>query len=237
MRASLFALAVAVLLPLLASPLAFAQSEGSGEPPMQSIQISGMRDPALLPYADVVMLRKVFSAVSDTTTIRAGIKVTSRRNGQPVENLRVTFAAEGRETELPLKSGFVLLSELPETGDAQAEFLTNQRKGSLRMEILLTVKLKDAQHFSLGELTRAIDDGKRIRRSLLPWYLRLIVPSFDRAEVCFADAGGAATIVQGERRDILSVSSSDNCTQLPISNASSETFFDLNKPAIFVRLL
>lgn len=237
MRTTLFALAVAVLLPLLALPPAFGQSEGSGEPPMQSIQISGMRDPALLPYADVVMLRKVFSAASDGTTIRPGIKVSSRRDGQPVKNLRVTFAAEGRETELPLKSGYVLLSELPETGDAQAEFLTNQRKGSLRMEILLTVELKDAQHFSLGELTRAIDDGKRIRRSLLPWYLRLIVPKFDRAAVCFADAGGAATIVQGERRHILSASSADDCLLLPVSNASSETVFDLNKPALYVRLL
>lgn len=237
MKSKIYIGAAKAMLLLLLSPWALAQDDVANEQPVQIVQITGTRDPALLPYADVVMLRRVFAEASGADAIRAGIKVSSKHDGKRVENLQVKFSADGKQTELPLKSGFVLLSELPTTDDAQAEFLTNKRKGSLQIEILLTVELKDSQHFTFGELVRAIEQGNKIRSALFPWYLRLAVPRFQRADVCFAASGGSASIIQGELRQELSASIANDCLPLKLDKAASETIIDLNKMPLYVRLL
>ena len=237
MKREIYTGAAKALLLLLLSPCALAQDDVANEQPVQVVQISGTRDPALLPYADVVMLRSVFAEAPGAGAIRAGIKVSSKQDGGKVENLHVNFAANGKQTELPLKSGFVLLSELPTSEDPKAEFLTNKRKGSLRIEILLTVELKDSQHFTLGELARTMEQGNKIRSTVLPWYLRLVVPKFQRADVCFAAPGGSASIIRGELRQELSASSSDDCLPLQLDRAASETIVDLNQMPLYVRLL
>lgn len=234
MRGAIRAGAVRAFL-LLLSPCVLAQDDVAAEAPVQTVQIRGIRDPALLPYADVVMLRRVFAGASGGGAIRAGIKVSSKQEGGQVENLHVSLAADGKRIEVPLKSGFVPLAELPTTDDAAAEFLTNQRKGALQIEILLIAELRDPRRFALGELAQALDQGNGIRRRLLPWYVRAVVPAFQRADVCFAAPGGEASIVQGGLHRVISASASD-CLTLPLDNVAGETGVELNTTPLYVRL-
>ena len=215
-----------------------AQEAGDAPPPMVTVEVTGVRDPALMPYRDVVMLRDVF-AQAGHSIIRPGIRVVSRQHGKPVPGLRVQFHADAQQREVPLRAGFALLAELPVTSDPEAEFLTNQRKGSLTMEIVLTVEVNDPARITMREALKAIDEGNRLRGSVLPWYLRLVAPKFERIAACF-DATGQATVpratVEGAARQVLEASPADDCITIKPSRADRDGVIDLDRPPLFIRV-
>ncbi|MGB9989376.1 hypothetical protein [Pseudoduganella rhizocola] len=190
-----YAAAAALLLPASL----YAQDAAPDISPPPSVQVKGVRDPALMPYADLVMMRRVFADAAMPASILPALRVTGRSSGEPVPGLAVVLAARDAVLPVPLEAGFALLRQLPVSDDAEAEFRSNQRKGSLRMELLLTVALENPRRFPAGELGRAIDDGNRVRATVLPWYLRLLAPRFSEVAVCFA-APGATVSVAGVPR-------------------------------------
>jgi hypothetical protein len=187
------------LIGLLPHGALWALDAPAGEAEIQTVQVRGVRDPALMPYADLVMMRRVFAEQAMPPSIVPALRVSSSKTGAPVAGLEIVLAAHGESTPVPLAAGFALLRQLPVSDDAQAEFRSNQRQGSLRAEILLTVALNDARRFTVGELRRAIDDGNRVRGTILPWYLRLLAPRFSEAAICFA-AQDATLSVAGVAR-------------------------------------
>lgn len=213
-----------------------AQVPPEVDAPVQTVQITGTRDPALLTYRDVAMLRSVFSH-ADASAVRVGLQVTARRDGKPVPNLRVQFVADGQKTDIPLKAGFILLNDLPATDDPDAEFLSNQRKGSLKMEVLLLAGVQDPEHFFAHEINQAIGQANKIRSTVLPWYLRIMTPKYESAAACFADPAGTLTVAQGAERRVLAASPSDDCVAFKPLRDGSATEYELNRAPLYVRLL
>jgi hypothetical protein len=183
------------------------------------------------------MFRRVFANDNVPRSIAPGLRVSRRKDGIPVPNLLIQFSSNGTTTPLPLQSGFARLDELPVTDDLQAEFLSNQRKGSLQIEILLTVELKDRQHFSYGELMQAIDDGNKVRSKVVPWYLHLLVPKFQEVAACFAGEGGTATVGARDGQRAITANGAANCLVLKPNAAQAESAVTLNRPPLYVRLL
>ncbi len=230
--------AAAILLAQLTGGVQAQETGDAPVPPMVTVEVAGVRDPALMAYRDVVMLRDVF-AQAGASIIRPGIRVASRQHGQPVPGLRVQFHADGRQREVPLRAGFALLAELPVTSDPDAEFLTNQRRGSLAMEVVLTAEVNDPARITMREALQAIDEGNRLRGSVLPWYLRLVAPKFERIAACF-DTSGQATVpratVEGAARQVLEASPADGCITIKPSRADRDGVIELDRPPLFIRV-
>jgi hypothetical protein len=237
MKKVLAAPVIAHLLLLQAAVAQEKQAQDADEPPMQTVQVVSTRDPALMPYSDIVMFRRVFASDHVPKSIAPGLRVSRKKDGMTVQNLLIRFSSNGTATPLPLRSGFARLDELPVTDDPQAEFLSNQRKGSLQIEVLLTVELQDPQHFSYGQLMQAIDDANKVRSTVLPWYLRLLVPKFQEVAACFAGEGGAAIVGAGESLRVVTANGAADCLVLKPNAAQAESAVTLSRPPLYVRLL
>jgi hypothetical protein len=219
---------------LLPHAALWAGEEPADAPPMQTVQVRGVRDPALMPYADLVMMRRLFADNAVPSSILPGLRVAGGKDGEPVAGLEIVLAAHGQQMPVPLTAGFALLRQLPVSDDAPAEFRSNQRRGSLRMEILLTVALPDARRFTAGELRRAIDDGNRVRATVLPWYLRLLAPRFSETAICFAAASAALTVGGAARAAVRSHGA--NCVTLRPAQEDDAAVIEADQTPLYIQL-
>jgi hypothetical protein len=232
MKTSKFLCAVALC--LLPHAALWAGEEPADAPPMQTVQVRGVRDPALMPYADLVMMRRLFADDAVPSSILPGLRVTGSQDGEPVAGLEIVLAAHGQQMPVPLAAGFALLRQLPASDDAQAEFRSNQRRGSLRMEILLTVALPNAHRFTVGALRRAIDDGNRVRATVLPWYLRLLAPRFSETAICFAAENATLTVGGAARAAVRSHGAS--CVTLRPAQEDDAAVIEADETPLYIQL-
>lgn len=198
------------------------------------IEVTAIRDPALMAYKDVVMMRKVF-AQWEKTSIRAGLKVVNTSTGKAPHNLRVSFSADGKTTDIPLRSGFILLDELPASDDPEAEFVSNMRKGTLKMKILLVLHTKNVAQVRMGDVAKAIEVGNDARGQL-PWYLRLVVPKFEGASACFADATGTVKIGTSDAKKVLDASPVENCVSFKTTIATDDAAIEFSQNFLYLLL-
>lgn len=163
-------------------------AENPADPDMQTVQVTGVRDPAMLPYKDAYELLTKLNNAS-TGKMEFVIRILSKENRQPIPNLelalrgdntfeRVQVAPDGRVT-VPLDDKAY--------GD-NAEFVSNQKKGSISVEFHFVPKLP-AERISYADVVASIEAGRRARNVLVPWYLRLFVGQVKTVGLCYPDSG------------------------------------------------
>lgn len=178
---------------------------GSADAPgaMQTVEVSGVRDPAMLPYPKAYeLLSALDSAGGRHVAMR--FRVLGAKSGQPVPGLVITLKSASVEERLPISPEGLLSLPLNKTAYAEgAELTTNRRKGSLKLGVSLTPRLPD-DGVSYGYLRESIKLAQGARRELLPWYLRLVTPNVGGIGLCFAQAGRRLTLrgAGGEIREL-----------------------------------
>ncbi|MFP5394432.1 MAG: hypothetical protein ACLGI6_23325, partial [Gammaproteobacteria bacterium] len=70
----------------------------------------------------------------------------------------------------------------------KAEFVSNQKKGTIRTELTLRPKLP-AEGVTYADILASIEAAQRVRKDLVPWYLRLFVRSVSAVGFCYPDKG------------------------------------------------
>ncbi|WP_077037542.1 hypothetical protein [Pelomonas sp. KK5] len=84
--------------------------------------------------------------------------------------------------------GTVELPVLPEAEAKDADIVTNEPKGSLRLNGTLALNLRPEQ-VDLATVRRLDRLGDRLRSELLPWYARVFFPRFGGVRICSAQPG------------------------------------------------
>lgn len=179
----------------LAAPAWCQTPEAEPEPaaPVQSVLVSGVRDPAIMPYKQAYELLNKIAAVSNGH-VQVLIKVTSSASRQPLPDLEVSLRGEKTFEKLSISpSGFLTVPLNRDAYDDKAEFLTNKKKGSLHVDIYLAPKLS-AEALSYGEIVDAIEAGRSALAQLVPWYVRLVMPSIKEVSICYPDNKQAVAV-------------------------------------------
>jgi hypothetical protein len=156
------------------------------EAPVQSVQITGVRDPAIMPYKTAYeMLNKVASVSNGRVQLL--IKVTSAQTRTPIPDLDISLQGEQTFEKLTISpSGFISVPLSEEIYHDRAEFLTNKKKGSLSVEFYLVPKLS-GENLSYGEIVDGIQAARRALAQIIPWYLRFLMPSINGVGICYPD--------------------------------------------------
>lgn len=180
---------------VVAQPLVRAQETapaaaptGPNEPAMQVIQVTGVRDPAMLPYQTAFDMLTRIDKVSNGK-VNMLVRVTSAQNGRPVPDLEVTLQGSTNTEKLALSPNGLLAIPLSQGRlDDKAVFLTNKKKGSLKVEYFLVPELA-AGSFSFDDVAASMSAARRAHKEILPWYLRLFIPAIKEVRICYPDNG------------------------------------------------
>lgn len=176
---------------------AYAQApEAVADAQVQSVKITGVRDPAMMPYKDAYdTLTRLQEVGKGRVEFR--IRVVSSKTQDPIPGLDVSLAGPNTFEKIPVSENGYVNVPLSESAYAdKAEFITNQKKGTIGVHMSLLPKLPSGQ-FKYADIVEAVEAGERVRKVLIPWYLRLFVPSVKAVAICYPDNQQRVTLSDG----------------------------------------
>jgi hypothetical protein len=162
----------------------------AGEP---EVDVHAQRDPALLPYRKGVdIIKRVQSAGGDH--VRLLYRLTSKLDDKPIPDLRVTIEGSRVFGVLDIDAdGFFTVPALDDAYQDNADFLTNQKRGSLKFRFVIEPVL-NAQDLTLGALFDSVDGANRAVHEAVPWYFRLFLPTVRGVGICYSQPGHAVRV-------------------------------------------
>jgi hypothetical protein len=161
--------------------------------PSQSVQVVGVRDPAMLPYKTA---HDILTKIAGASDGRVGvlIKVVSAQSRQPFPDLHISLQGDNFFENVSVSTDGLITVPISQAAyDGNAEFLTNKKKGALHIELYL-VPVLAPDSMTYGDITASIDAARRAMRQLVPWYLRMLAPSIDTIGICYPDNGRSIAI-------------------------------------------
>lgn len=206
---------------LLAVALPFAAALAQTAPVVESeaVVVTGTRDPAIVPYKKAFELGTLVRSSSDDR-VDLQVRLTSTRDDQPIPGLTVSVVGSksyGQAAITP--AGFFSIPLDREAYDDSADFIVNQKAGSVRMRVFLVPKLS-GDRLTYADIVQTVQRARAARASILPWYLRLITPTVNGVGLCFDEPGHAIVVASSEttRRAADRVESDDAGTKVLCAN-------------------
>lgn len=165
----------------------------AADAPPQTIEVVGVKDPAIMPYAQAYdILSKVNAVVGERVQVQ--FRITSTKTAAPIPGL--TLAIRSTSVDQPLDvaaDGTLMIPLNPVAYTEKAEFITNQRKGTLQFDISLRPRLA-GDEIAYQTVKEGIALAREAVAQLLPWYLRMVMPSVRRIGVCYPEPGHQVTV-------------------------------------------
>jgi hypothetical protein len=208
--------AIALAVAMACAPLSPAGAQVTSPAPgnaddasIQTVILRGVRDPAIAPYKDFYGVLSGLRKVTDGK-VELVVRILSKASSQPVPGLEITLQGDRISEPLTLSPAGFLSVPVSETYLADnAVFLTNQKKGSLTVEMHL-VPVLPKNSLTYGDINASIATGRRALAEILPWYIRLFVGKLNEIKLCYPDskreiatANGAPRLADREEKNPL----------------------------------
>lgn len=179
----------AALCAALALSNAQAQTpETPADPDMQTVKVTGVRDPAMMPYRDAYELLTELNKVS-AGNMEFVIRILSKETRAPIADLELALRGENTFERVPVDADGRVTVPLNERAYAdKADFVSNQKNGSIQVAFHFVPKLP-AERVTYADMVASIEAGQRARNVLVPWYLRLFVGQVKTLGLCYPDSG------------------------------------------------
>ncbi|MFZ6734990.1 hypothetical protein ACO0LG_23925 [Undibacterium sp. Ji42W] len=168
---------------------------------LQSVEVKAVRDPAIMPYKVAYeLMSKVRAASKDKVQIQ--IRITSAKTHAPVPNLSIYLEGKNTRQQLEISAtGFVNVP-LDQAAYADgAEFVTNQKKGSMEVNILLLPKLPQ-DVFKYADISESIEAAQMAIKELVPWYFRVFMPAVNSIGICYAGQNQTVLVKGNEEQQL-----------------------------------
>ncbi len=168
---------------------------------LQSVEVKAIRDPAIMPYKVAYeLMSKVRAASKDKVQIL--IRITSAKSHAPVPNLNIYLDGKNTHQQLEISATGFINVPLDQAAYADgAEFVTNQKKGSMEVNILLLPKLPQ-DVFKYADISESIEAAQLAIKELVPWYLRLFMPSVSGIGICYAEQNQTVLVKGNEEQHL-----------------------------------
>ena len=168
--------------------LAHAQAIAIEDPPAQGVEVKGVKDPALMPY------RKAYDLVTGVgqaggRLVELLIRVTSTESHQPMPDLGLRLVGENTDARVPISpAGFVDLPLNKAFYADNADIVANMPKKALEVDVNVVPRLP-AGEIRFADLVEATSAGQAAIARIVPWYVRLVMPSLHGVSLCYPAAG------------------------------------------------
>ncbi|WP_374602528.1 hypothetical protein [Niveibacterium sp.] len=214
-----------IALALLLSPLVALAEEAplpATDAPAEKLVVKGVRDPAIMPYADAY---KFFSQVDrvEHDKVRMRMQVKSADKSVKASDISIRLVGDNTDIAVPLgEEGDI---EVPRSEAAladKAEFVTNQKKDSLQVHLTLTPNLPVAGRVSYADALTSADQARRLVKEIVPWYFRLLISDPNAIRACFERDGGEAALLTGSGSEALAIKGKRRCAVVPLDPKQSD---------------
>ena len=198
---------------------AHAQTEVAEEPASQGVEVKGVKDPAFMPYRQAYDLATGASQATDGHATLV-IRVTSSQTHQPIPDLRLRIVGEHSDARVPIAPDGVIDLPLDKAFyDDGADIVANLPKKSL------TVGIHVVPHFASSalrfeDLLAATSAGQAALARIVPWYVRLVLPSVHGVGLCYP-AAGQSVAAAGDSRPATEVATDPKGVTVYCANFSA----------------
>lgn len=188
-----------------------ASAAATEEP--QSVEVKAIRDPAIMPYKTAYeLISKVRAASKDKVEII--IRITAAKTHAPIPNLAIYLDTKDSRKKLEISAAGDVTVPLDAVAYAEgAEFVTNQKKGSMEGHIMLLPKLPQ-DVFKYADVSDSIESARLAVKELVPWYLRLFMPSVNGVGICYREQNQTVLVKGNEEQHL----AANNDTTDPMKN-------------------
>lgn len=201
-----------LLLPLTAvAQTAEEQSSANAPEPADKIVVKGIRDPAIMPYADAyTFFTQVDRVEHDKVQMRMQVRSADKK--VKASDIRIRLVGDNTDIAVPLgKEGDIDVPRSEAALADKAEFVTNQKKGSLEVHLTLSPKLPIAEQLAYADMVGSGDQAKRLLKEIVPWYFRLLITEPNAMRACFEREGGHAALTTGAGSETLAIKGKRQC--------------------------
>lgn len=200
---------------VLLAPLPCLANE-SGPPTTDTVVVRGVRDPAMMPYRDAYeFANRIERVPHDKVRVKLQLKPRDKTIRQ--SDLRLRLAGENVEIAVPLgEDGEFAIPRSPEALADQAEFVTNQKRGSVSLAITLHPILPLAAQIAYADALEAAAQARALIKEIVPWYYRLLVADPNALRLCFERADAQATLISRYGDEALPIRGKRHCALLAL---------------------
>ncbi|MCX9155396.1 hypothetical protein OPU71_04590 [Niveibacterium sp. 24ML] len=220
MKALCLAALIAPLCAYAESPPAPAADQSA--PVADSVIVKGVRDPAIMPYADAYAFQTQVQRVQHDK-VRMRLQVKS--NDKAVSPADIRIRLTGENTDIPVPLGPEGDVEIPLSAEAladKAEFVTNQKRSSLAVHLTLSPRLADDGKIAYADALEATEQSKRLMKEIIPWYFRLLIPNPNALRFCFEREGAQAALQTRSGQQALEIKGKRQCAVVPLDADARE---------------
>lgn len=193
-----------------------APAADQSAPVTDSVVVKGVRDPAIMPYADAY---KFQTQVSQVPHDKVRMRLQVKSNDKAVAPADIRIRLSGDNTDIPVPLGPEGDVEIPLSAEAladKAEFVTNQKKGSLAVHLSLSPKLAEDGRIEYTDALASFDQARLLMKEIIPWYFRLLIPNPNALRVCFEREGGRAELITPAGPQPLEIKGKRQCAVLAL---------------------
>ncbi len=171
-----------------ASPASAASGpDASGDP--VRVEITAVREPLEYPYERAYNAAlKVQEASHGNTDLVISI-IEEHPAGTPLRvSLQYGETVEMLEVD---RSNAFRLTPNRKALDDNAILVTNRRRAGLSVQAGLRPHVEAGATLTRADINRLVEGGQAARKSLLPWYARIVVPTVSGVRLCSLTAGAS----------------------------------------------
>jgi len=182
---------LALVCGFIPTEMVHSQTIAIDDPPVQGVEVKGVKDPALMPY------RKAYDLVngagqSGGRLVQFLIRVTSSESHEPMADLSLRLVGENTDARVPISpAGFVDLPMNKAFYADNADIVANKK--SLNVDVTVVPRLP-ATEIRFADLIEATSAGQAAIARLVPWYVRLVMPSLHGVSLCYSAAGQGVSL-------------------------------------------
>lgn len=180
---------------------AAATASQPAETTAPAIEVKALRDPAIMPYKQAYeMLTGIQKATQDK--VKVIIRVLASGTRQQIPDLQIRLESDENRWPVPVSDkGIIDVPVIAKAYTEGAEFVTNQKKGSLGADLTL-VPVLPQDGFSAAQLRDSLDAGRTALRELVPWYYRIFISNPKGVAVCY-DNPQQQIVLRGQQERIV----------------------------------
>ncbi|GGX34241.1 hypothetical protein [Undibacterium squillarum] len=166
-----------------------------------AIEVKALRDPAIMPYKQAYeMLTGIQKATQDK--VRVIIRVLASGTRQQIPDLQIRLESNENRWPVPVSDkGIIDVPVIAKAYAEGAEFVTNQKKGSLGADLTL-VPVLPPDGFSAAQIRDSLDAGRTALREMVPWYYRIFISNPKGVAVCY-DNPHQQIVLRGQQERVV----------------------------------
>ena len=178
---------------LAATSLANASTTEADDASTAQVEVSSLRAPAAIPYKLAYHLMRAVAQTGEPPRVTAHVRLFGA-DKSPASTLKLRLLGPNTDQPIPVSPTGEVSIPLDEAAlNDGAEIVSNKKKGALKASIALQ------PHFTTTpvryrDLVATIHSARQVRDEILPWYLRLVLPTVNAINVCFAGTDQAVTV-------------------------------------------